>query len=175
MFVLIALVLSIGTLVVFVVTWLAADANTRFAVLGISATALTAVYVNRQTKRREIEARFFEHKRDAYKSFIDLLFTMTGKGKKPADLQLERRMLQFKKDLLLWASPQMIELWNKVESSKPDEGILNLERILREIRKELGQDDSGSQPGDLVATIIKGDERDAVREKLRQIERKERA
>ena len=163
-----ALVL-LGASALVVYSWLKADANTRFGVIGVVGTLVSAVLVHKQTKKREADARMFAEKRKAYVGFLDLFFDMSGRvGDKPTDEQLRERMLEFKKALLVWGDTDAFALWRSLEggvgnSKNPREVLLHLDKILRLMRKELGHDDSLLPEGELAASILVAEDRDMLR------------
>jgi len=66
-----------GLLWVFVSGLLEADADTRTAVIGLVTVVTAAIVTHVRTKKREIEARHFREKGEAYLGFLDLFFDMS--------------------------------------------------------------------------------------------------
>ncbi len=70
-----------------------------------------------------------------------------------------KKIMLFKKALLVWGSPDIIEAWNHFElvsekSPTPDTMLTEMEKILRAIRKDLGHDDSQLKFGSIFALLI---------------------
>ena len=120
-------------------------------------------------KKREIEARHFAEKRDGYNSFINIMFDLfmaTKLGKRPpSEKQLATKLVEYKKMLLIWADAHVIKMWDEVESSlentdqDPKKVLRMWDRLLREMRKDLGKDDSELNDGDLVSLILLAEEK----------------
>ena len=85
-----------------------------------------ALVTHYQTKKREINARHFADKREGYMHMIDLLFDLIMSVKKGEELSEEvmlKKIMPFKKALIVWGGPQIIEAWNQFEM-KSDNGPL---------------------------------------------------
>ena len=161
-------VVGIPLLMLLVSTWQSADDNTRFgvvaAVFSLFATVVGASITHSNTKKREIDARHFTEKRQAYVGFLDILLSLSQRGRK---LQpLEKKMMDLKKGLLFWGDDDFIKVWNKVE--KPGEDSLsalrNLDDILRWMRSDLGHTDSSLQKGDLADFLLVAKDRGRLKE-----------
>lgn len=144
-----------------------ADANVKAGIIGILGVLLAAILTNFFTRRREINARHFLEKREAYGKIIDIVFDMiasTKSGKSIPDKTLVNKMLVFKKGLMVWGDPEVIELWNEfeIESERvrndddPRIILTAMEHVLRAIRKDLGHDDGRLKFGSLFGLIILG-------------------
>ena len=141
------------------------------ALIGISASAIMAHWF---AKKREIEARHFAEKREGYNSFMDIMFdllTATKLGRKPpSERELATRLLKYKKMLLIWADAPVIKMWDEIESSlantdqDPKKVLLMWDRLMREMRKDLGKDDSGLAVGGLVSLILLAEEKHKVKD-----------
>ena len=158
--------------IVGVLVWslLGADANTRSGVIGFIGMIAVALYTHYQTKKREISARHFSDKREGYIKFVDLFFDLTqsaGTNSKVPQRVLVEKFLPFKKALIIWGGPEILELWNSFEAKandeqSPDEMMRVLEDILRAIRSDLGHDDSALPYGSLVALILVAEDKGIV-------------
>ena len=156
-------VVTVPLVILLVSTWKSADANTRFGVVaamtGLMGTVVGASTTHYQTKKREIASRHFAEKREAYMEFVDLLFTMAGRGKRPSQQQLENRMLDFRKGLLVWGGSDVFKVWNLIEENPRGEAsnveaLKRLDEILRRIRLDLGHDDSSLGVGELADFLL---------------------
>ena len=160
-------ILVIPLALLLVPTWQRADDNTRFGVvaasIGLAGTVIGASATHATTKRREIEARHFSEKREAYGGFLDILLSLSQQGKK---LQpLEKKMLDLRKGLLFWGSSDFIKIWNLIENPGEDPLVMlrNLDKILRWMRSDLGHDDSSLQKGDLADFLLVAKDRGQLR------------
>lgn len=143
-----------------------ASAAIQSGVIAGIGVVTAGIVSHRYATRREIAARHFEKKREAYTGLIDLTFEMLMadklRKKAPSDQQLLSKIAKFKKDLLTWADADVIETWMEVEASNlddlsdenPAQGLLVWDKLLRAMRKDLGKDDSKLAEGDLVALFL---------------------
>ncbi len=149
-------------------TWLfidnfrVADAGIKASLIGLFGVISAALVTHYQTKKREINARHFSDKREAYMHMIDLLFELllsTKKNEKLPEEKMIEKMTQFKKALIVWGGPQIIEAWNRFEIESNDgpsseKMIHDMEKILRAIRKDLGHDDGMLKFGSLWGLLL---------------------
>lgn len=144
-----------------------ADANVKAGIIGILGVLLAAILTNFFTRRREINARHFLEKREAYGKIIDIVFDViasTKSGKSLPDKTLVNKMLVFKKGLMVWGGPEVIESWNEFEieserarnNNDPKIILTVMEQVLRAIRKDLGHDDRQLKFGSLFGLLILG-------------------
>lgn len=139
-----------------------ADANIRASVLGFIGAIAVASFTHYQTKKREISARHFTDKRKGYMEFIDLFFEQIQLGKKNQNVSQKKmvdKMALFKKSLVVWGGPEIIEVWNSFElkstEQRSDKEMMQVfEDILRAIRKDLGHNDATLPNGNLTALIL---------------------
>ena len=167
------LVILVGITGGFILAIQEADANVKAGIIGILGVLLTAILTNFFTRRREINARHFSEKREAYGKIINIVFdamASTKSGKKLPDKALVNKMMEFKKGLMIWGDPEVIESWNKFEmesgegQSRNDSRIIfvAMEHVLRAIRKDLGHDDRRLKFGDLCRLIIVAEDKEKV-------------
>ena len=168
-------VLAVWLFWVFVENINAADPSVKAGLIGLLGMFSVALISNYQTKKREIDARHFADKREGYMQFIDLLFDFisSSKGnKKPTEKEMLPKIKLFKKTLLVWGGPNIIEAWNHFEIKSdeglaPEEMLQEMEKILREIRKDLGHDDTQLKSGNLSGLfIIAKDKKKLLEEKI---------
>ena len=140
-----------------------ADANVKASIFGVLGVLLPAILTNFFTRRREINARHFSEKRGAYGEIIDIIFDVissTKSGKNLPDKALVNKMMVFKKKLMVWGGPEVIESWNEfeIESERagddPKKILTAIERVLRAMRKDLGHDDNRLKFGSLFGLLI---------------------
>ena len=139
-----------------------ADASIKAGLIGLFGMLSAALVTHYQTKKREINARHFADKREGYMHMIDLLFDLIMSVKKGEELSEEvmlKKIMPFKKALIVWGGPQIIEAWNQFEMKSdnglsPKEMIQEMEKILRAIRKDLGHDDSMLKFGSLWGLML---------------------
>ena len=161
---------AIIMLVVLVVGIWNADPNVRAALVAAIGMFAVAILSHRQIKKREIDARHFVDKREAYMKFMDLFFdVMKGQRlKKPAkDSKLVEDLATIKKYLMVWAGAEMLDAWERFESqaqaatSNPDptKTLMSFDNLLRAIRKDLGHNDTLLDQGALVSMILKSEDK----------------
>ena len=147
----------------FVQTIQEADANVKAGIVGIVGVLLAGVLTNFFTKRREINARHFSEKREAYGKIIDIIFDIilsTKSGESQPDNALMNKMMGFKKELMVWGGSEVIQSWNEFEmeservNGDPKKVLAKVESVLRAIRKDLGHDDHQLKFGSLLALLI---------------------
>ena len=158
----------------FLYSFFRAEAAIQSGILALIGVAASAIMAHWSAKKREIEARHFAEKRGGYKNFMDIMFevlTATKLGRKPpSEKQLSEKLLEYKKMLLIWADPHVIKMWDEVESSvgntaqDPKKALLMWDSLLRQMRKDLGKDDSELDDGDLVSLILRAEEKHKVKD-----------
>lgn len=146
------------------------DPNVRSALVAAIGMFAVALLTHRHIKKREIDARHFVDKREAYMKFMDLFFDMM-KGqrlKKPTkDSRLVEDLATIKKYLMVWAGAEMLDAWELFEaqaqdatsSPDPKKALMSLDSLLRAIRKDLGHNDTLLDPGALVSMILKSEDK----------------
>ena len=167
---LIALLIFVGW---FIYTFLQADAEYQSGILALIGVVAAGIIAAMSAKKRERDARHFDEKRKGYTEFVDTFmefFLATQLGKSPPSIaQLAQSFVEFKKLLLIWADADVIKMWNKVESEfaipnqDPILVLVRLDELLRMMRKDLGKDDSQLEKGELVALMLKAEEKHKVR------------
>ena len=162
-FVALALIVLAGWLSwIFVVNFNHADPSVKASLIGLFGMFLVALIANYYTRKREIDARHFANKREGYMQLIDMIFDSILSIKNNENLTEEEmlhKMISFKKSLLIWGGPNIIEAWNNFESKSvgnidPKETLKEMEKVLRKIRKDLGHDDSPLKFGALSDLLL---------------------
>ena len=153
-----------------IMTWLAylliaeqVDTNVKVGVLAAIGAVGAALLTHWLTKKREIEARHFDKKRECYESIMNTfgrLFTSDDRRKKITDRQLTQAIIKHRQEIAVWADADLIKWW--LHMSNPPSGTLSTpeaflmgDNLIRTIRKELGKDDSQIETGHLIALFLK--------------------
>ena len=152
-------------LLLFVVAMVISDGNVRAAILGLVTAIGMAIMAHHHAAMRDIEARHFPEKRQAYTILFDLIFDLLKAVKTDTsvpDSKLNSKMIEFRKQLLIWGSHNTMEAFMAIEgfegkSSK--EIMLTIEKLLRAIRQDLGHDDSMVPEGRIVSMLLDEDAR----------------
>ena len=158
-------------LVVFgVVGWLAyllvatqVDINVKVGVLAAFGAVSATLLTHWLTKKREIEARHFDKKRQCYEGIMNTfsrLFTPEQVSRKITPHQLTKAIIKHRLDIAIWADQELIDWWLKLSNPpanglSSEEALLMGENLIRIIRKELGKDDSQIKTGHLIALFLK--------------------
>jgi hypothetical protein len=139
-----------------------ADASIKAGLIGLLGMVVVALVTNYQSRKREINARHFAEKREGYMHMIDLLFDIilnVKQGEEVSEQEMVKKIMPFKKALIIWGSPQIIESWNNFEIQSesglsPEQMLQEMEKILRAIRKDLGHDDRMLKFGSIWALVL---------------------
>ena len=158
----------------------AADPSIKVGLIGLFGMLTAALITHYQTKKREINERHFVDKRAGYMHMIDLLFDTIMSVKKGEELSEEKmleKIMPFKKALIIWGGPKVIEAWNNFEvkagtNLTPQEMVRQMEGILRAIRKDLGHDDSQLKFGSLWGLMLVAEDKQTAFEAEKNIEGK---
>ena len=160
----------IGALLwIFISSFLEASPNIKAVIIGFAGTATVALITHQKTRKREIDARHFADKRVGYMAFIDLMFSivLAARGddkdkieKAVGNIDMEKDILSFKKAIMVWGGSDLIQAWNDYEiNSNKLQGtpgvIMEMDKLLRAIRKDLGHSDSTLKDGELVGLNLK--------------------
>lgn len=146
----------------FAASFYGASDNIKAAIIAFAGVAGVAIYKNSEIRKREINARHFAEKREAYMTIIDIFFELIEAQKKQKNLsssQLQKKMTLFKKRMIVWGGCDVIQAWNELEmrvdaDSSSRDLVVRMEKILRAIREDLGHDDSLLEFGQLWGLIL---------------------
>jgi hypothetical protein len=130
---------------------------------------LTGILVTQwSSKSREIAESHRASKVKVYELFFDIiemfLYEADRDEKVMVDGELspaaKRLFAQFSRELLIWGSPGVIEAWlsyRRITSRSPEtsEIMVSVDKMLKEIRKDLGNRNFGLKQGDLVRIYLK--------------------
>ena len=141
------------------------DSDVASAIVAASAagfvSVLTIVYSQRRVKEREIAEVHRPHKVKVYGSFMEMTFkalrTVQSSPNRSISPKMVDAMRDFKRDLLIWGSPNVITAylgWEAQATEKAEKGIVAWDHLLREFRKDLGNSNWGLAEGDLIKVIL---------------------
>ena len=147
----------------FIYAFFKADAGFQSAILALIGTGAAGIFAHISAKRREAESRHFEAKRQGYMELINLMMDMVVSKKTnargPSNKTLLKKMIEFKKVLLVWSDADVIKAWDRFErcasnSTDPEATFEIWDDLLRAMRKDLGKEDSRLDKGELMALIL---------------------
>ena len=138
-------------------------------VLTAIGVVLTAVVTQVSTKRREIEARHFEQKREAYQGMVDVwtslivanMSAIGGTGKID-EQEIARQLVDLKRQAMFWGDRDVVRWWIEMNediedwAQSPVDMMFQVDRLFRLMRQELGKDNSGIRQGDLLGLYLTG-------------------
>ena len=149
--------------------FLAADDNVKAGIVSAAALLFAAILTNYYAREREILARQFQAKRDAYEEIFDLVVDMlksTKSGRSIPERELRQRAFSLKRGLMIWGSAPVVEQWNKIEkkvsSERPIETARLMEAMFRAVRKDLGHDDSHLRFGELTSLFVIAEDKEKI-------------
>lgn len=136
--------------------------NVKASLIGLGALIVTALITNHYAQKLEIQNRHFLEKSAAYKPIFKLAIESMRHAKAgteiPEELALDI-LLEIRQSLLIWGGQDVIKAWMKYEEEvnlsrlNVDRLRLNLDRLMREIRKDLGHDELW-EDFDLFITLV---------------------
>ena len=140
--------------------------------MGFFGGLLQVLVEHNRIRSREIESRLHPDKRRVYKQALDAWWrllerTTAGGSAQPAKKDLAA-LKDAKYQMMMFASGEVITLWNEMERTAADndvpalERLLGFDRIIRAMRRDLGYDDSELAEGQLFALIIRGGDKDTL-------------
>lgn len=151
------------------------DPNVIAALITLIGMFVVGILSHRQIRKREIRARHFSHKLEAYKTLVTLFFDLFGEagaGKTTSQQQLVKKFVPIKKDLTMWAGKRMLNAWGRFEMAAQEaqaDPVLMLrgfEDVINAIREDL--ENERLPRGEIVSLIVKaGEERDNLLRRLR--------
>ncbi len=147
----------------------------------ILASTSAAIYTHYTTKSRELASAHRLQKIEVYSEYGDVVFSifLMNNVPKRADLtdegktelvttmqsQLQEKYLSFSKKVLLWGSPGVIKrflefrefsqnMGQQANKESPMRLLLLMDNVYREMRRDLGLDNSNLDRGDLVKVFL---------------------
>lgn len=133
------------------------------AMATITAGIVAVIITQRQTKLREIEEAHREKKVEIYDKFLTIiirLFKSTNENIKAepiSEQELIVLLVDFKREILLWGSPQVIKAQLHYESVAGNTALMfhAIDQLYRAIREDIGLSNKGLQPLDLFKLFLK--------------------
>jgi hypothetical protein len=132
-----------------------ANPSVSAAVVGAMATVLVgvggALYTQSQIKRREIEDAHRSRKVEIYKGFLDVVARVMARTNENVSLEpiseqaLVDFIVEFKTDIILWASPKVInaQLNFEKESRSGGNSLVAVDQLYKAIREDIGLSNRG--------------------------------
>jgi hypothetical protein len=167
--------LIIGLAAIGIVVWLVFNAVT-FIVIGfttiktelatailaasaiIITSAITTIFGKLLEKKYEAELHDREKKITTYEEFMKML-VKTSSNKVPITEEQNPFTAEFNRELILWCAPSVIKgyaEYKKVSQTATQREII-LEKIMYDIRKDLGNSNRGLKTGDMLPLLPKNE------------------
>ncbi len=150
------------------VLFASASGNVKLGVVTAFVSVASLLFSNNKQQIREIKARQFSDKREAYSAFFDFLFEiMNNQGREDPLLNYDATMTKVRlitKKLMIWGSAETINSYNSFMRSSllaPDSPTAQLKRVeslLLSFREDLGHNDAKLESFGLSKLILKADE-----------------
>ena len=143
---------------------IASDNQTRIAVVTAMVTVGTLVYTQTLTSKREIAARQFAKKAEAYEEVMATiagLMKASHKGEEVDETALVDSLSAIVPKLTVWAGPEVLQAWilMSTPTDKPLGGLVAGSTLITALRKELGhENDSVLGPLGALSAMMKRDE-----------------
>jgi len=127
------------------------------------------IYSQQQIKRRELAEQHRPKKMETYEAlFVFLKYTNENeelfKGKTYQELQqlehpeeIKNVLWELNKGLLVWSSPKVVRAWLEYRQSLPKRKnpLAQLDKLLRAVRKDLGNSNFGLKSGDAMKGFLR--------------------
>lgn len=145
----------------FIFTWI--PNNTAIAVPLITASIglIGIIYAQYQSKSRDIFEGHRSSKIETYRMFFNIvnLFMDASKNNTEIDItdkKIQKLMQELNENLILWASDEVLIAWKefRTSSSSGQSAIINIDKVYRAIRKDLGHKDRKLKDLDLIKMNI---------------------
>lgn len=129
-------------------------------------TILAHVAERLYSRRKDAEESHRPKKIDCYTKFFDsvIRFTQThdetqGEQRmKKREQQLVNDLRDFTREAILWASPSVMRAYKEFSTTvatEPEKGMLLMDTLMREIRRDLGHSNKGLNRGDLLKMFLR--------------------
>jgi hypothetical protein len=133
-----------------------------FALVGVLSVPIVTYFTSRALeKRKALDQATRQHKTDLYKELIEELLKMLkiGGGKAMTDAEMTAMFGRVTPSLITFGSKGVIRAWvafrlHPWATAEARDGMLKFERVLKEIRKDLGQSVFGLKDGELLKMFI---------------------
>ena len=136
--------------------------NVKAGVLALIGVVGAAIVTHSLTKKREMEARHFPEKLEAYEAMLGTIvdiFLSKPLGRKLDQKKLANDLVKHKMKAAIWADHDLLMWW--IRMSERDvgdlsnrEAALEFDKLIRAIREELGKDDTELDEGDLISLFL---------------------
>lgn len=139
-----------------------ANPSVSAAIVGAMATVLVgiggALYTQAQIKKREIEDAHRSRKVEIYKGFLDVVARVLARENHNVSLEpiseqdLIDFLVEFKTDIILWASPKVINAqlnFQKVSNSGGN-SLMAVDQLYKAIREDIGLSNRGLDKHQLI-------------------------
>lgn len=143
-----------------------ANPSVSAAIVGAMATVLVgvggALYTQSQIKRREIEDAHRSRKVEIYKAFLDVVARVMARTNENVSLEpiseqaLVDFLVEFKTNILLWASPKVINAQLNFEkvSSSGGNSLVAVDQLYKAIREDIGLSNRGLDKHQLIKMYL---------------------
>ena len=123
--------------------------QTRIAVLTALVSVGTLIYTQTLASKREIAARQFAKKSEAYEEImrtLGSLMSSSRKGEAIDENQLLEQLSEIIPKLMVWAGPEVLNAWKRLStpSDTPLGPVAAAGNLITALRKELGHSDDSS-------------------------------
>lgn len=143
--------------------------QTRLAVLTAAVSVGTLIYTSNKNTKREVDARQFSKKAEAYEEIMITIFEMTNVNRKNSTVNAEDFTENVRKilpKLMIWAGPEVLSAWSALSnpSDLPLGPLIAGNNLIAALRKELGHSNDASLGNlGLVSVMIKAEERESLK------------
>lgn len=133
------------------------------AMATVTAGVVAVIITQKQTKIREIEDAHREKKVEIYDKFLKIIIRLLKasneniKGEPISEQELIELLVDFKREILLWGSPQVIkaQLHYEAVAGNTQQMFHAVDSLYRAIREDIGLSNKGLQPLDLFKLFLK--------------------
>jgi len=141
------------------------DAQIAAQIIGTSGTVLAAVVAvvlgQVYTKHRDLREAHRKVKTDIYNAFVQKITDVLFTGEKKPEEELQNNLITFFREfstkLMLSGSDRVIKAFNAWREAGHTNSaiILSTDRLLCELRRDLGHKNRGLKPGDVIKLYLK--------------------
>lgn len=120
----------------------------KAAIMSGAVALFAAIYTQQRSRTREIESRHFNEKSEAYRKLINLIFEYViaakeGQNIDPNSKEAIKKLLEIKKEFLIWASPETLMAFSSLGNIENDGNMFKIvNSLLGSMRKDLGHKDT---------------------------------
>lgn len=142
----------------------------QLAFITVTGSATGIIYSHFLTRKREIDARQFSYKSEAYRKVFSMIMSTLKGVKNNKDITQENsfidQVFDVKEQFMIWASSETLDKWIEFENysqrnyNNPHGVLLILDRLLRAMRKDLGHNDKTLSDGAMIKFFLTPESRD---------------